>query len=77
MMTNPTACDWTGCPVVARFHIQIPLDKARLLGDAAGLQLPFTHSHHNLCASHFDRYSAALPPLAIYLVGKCPHCNAM
>ena len=77
MTTNTTACDWSGCQILARFHIQVPLNKARELGGAAGLRLPFSHSHHNVCAGHLDEYSAKLPPVAIYSVGKCPHCDAV
>jgi hypothetical protein len=66
-------CEWKKCPVVARFHIEVP-PSTNLNGDAV-VQLSLGHTHHNVCAAHMDQYSAIQQPRAIYVVGKCPHCD--
>lgn len=76
MATDTLICDWNECPIAARFHIEVPLLHARHLSGKGAVRLPFSHSHHNVCAAHLDEYSAGRPPKAIYSLGKCPHCSA-
>ena len=68
-------CDWLGCPVAARFHIEIPLNKIKHLASDGELRMPFSRTHHNVCGAHLDEYSIMRPPKAIYTIGKCPHCD--
>jgi hypothetical protein len=75
MVSETLTCDWIKCPIVARFHIEVPLQYAKQLHGENGPRLPFSHTHHNVCAAHLDEYSAGRQPKAIYSVGKCPHCN--
>jgi hypothetical protein len=70
-------CDWTGCPIVARFHIEVPRNPVGKLNGEGTLRLPFSHTHHNICAAHLDEYSATKSPIAIHHVGKCPHCHTV
>jgi hypothetical protein len=67
-------CEWEGCPIVARFHIEVPLNHVSQLSSGGELRMPFSHTHHNVCAAHLDEYSMMRPPKAIYGLGKCPHC---
>ncbi|HEY2846340.1 MAG TPA: hypothetical protein VGI80_00895 [Pyrinomonadaceae bacterium] len=76
-MIDTIACDWTECPTVARFHIEVPLNRVKQLAAGGGVRLPFSHTHNNVCAAHLDEYSARFAPTAIYAIGKCPHCNSI
>jgi hypothetical protein len=75
MVAETITCDWKKCSIVARFHIEVTLQFASNLTGEDGLRLPFSRSHHNICAAHLDEYSAMRQPMAIYSLGKCPRCN--
>jgi len=77
MATETLICDWNDCAIVARFHIEAPLQFAKNMTSNGSVRMPFSRSHHNICAAHLDEYSAMRQPKAIYVVGKCPHCNAV
>jgi hypothetical protein len=77
MAAEALICNWSKCAIVARFHIEVPLQFAKNLEGEDGLRLPFSRSHHNVCAAHLDEYSAMRQPKAIYSIGKCPHCNSV
>lgn len=68
-------CEWKGCPVPARFHIEVPLNGIKDLRSDGELRMPFSRTHHNVCGAHLDEYSMMRPPKAIYSIGKCPHCD--
>jgi len=69
------SCDWAGCEIVARFHIEVPHNSNRKLNGESGPRLPFRRAHYNVCGAHLDEYSSTKSPAAIYHMGKCPHCD--
>ena len=75
MAIETLMCEWQGCPIAARFHIEIPLLFAKSLSGDGGGRLPFSRAHHNVCAAHLDEYCMMRQPKAIYSLGKCPHCS--
>jgi hypothetical protein len=76
MAIATSTCDWAGCQIVARFHIEVPHQSNRKLSGQSSVRLPFSRAHYNVCAAHLDEYSTKNAPAAIYHVGKCPHCPA-
>ena len=77
MGVNTLPCDWKGCQIVARFHIEVPNQNNGKLSGGNSVRLPFSRAHYNICAAHLDEYSSLKAPAAIYHVGKCPHCGAV